>query len=635
MNDPAHKGGDAKVSLKFSPIQSFADQSFFAKLSKNKLHEYKLDSSLKPVWGFMTQPSKLTKFNTLPTINFDHESFLKRNSDALTKSMAGTILNVNTVEEFKAFDKKGYLQKAGSAMILAAETTGSFQVQYFILSFADLKKSVFYYWFAFPLLHSLWCVKRSVKSDMHESLILDALATSSLPFFQITKAGPIYNLNHFNEEDPFVYIDTCLSADGHPSAQLKNYLFMLALRGFETFDLIIHRNDSLSYMLRLQRDGKRPGESSFQITGWERNDGGHLGPKVADLSTLLDPKKLADQAVDLNLHLMKWRIARTLDLDIIKDQKVLLLGAGTLGCYVSRGLMGWGVRNITFVDSGRVSYSNPARQPLFSFKDCYQDDGRGVYKAARASEALREVFPGITSKGYNMKVPMIGHPVHDMNEREAKQSYEQLRKLFLEHDVIFLLMDSRESRWLPTVMGTAMNKLVLNAALGFDSYLVLRHSSLDSEDRVGCYFCSDVVAPKDSLSDRTLDQMCTVTRPGGAPIASAVAVELMMSILQHPLGQKAGASERTKFGAVPHQIRGYLHDFSQQKLNAPAYKHCSACLKTVTDAFNAEGWDFVKKCLNHPGYLEEMCGLKKVQEEAEKAAEALMEDLDLSGDELE
>ena len=53
----------------------------------------------------------------------------------------------------------------------------------------------------------------------------------------------------------------------------------------------------------------------------------------------MDPTRLADQAVDLNLKLMRWRIMPELDLDRIKETKCLLLGAGTLGCYVARNLL--------------------------------------------------------------------------------------------------------------------------------------------------------------------------------------------------------------------------------------------------------------------------------------------------------
>ena len=46
-------------------------------------------------------------------------------------------------------------------------------------------------------------------------------------------------------------------------------------------------------------------------------------------------------------------------MEILKEQKILLLGSGTLGCNVARVLIGWGCSNITFVDNGTVSFSNP------------------------------------------------------------------------------------------------------------------------------------------------------------------------------------------------------------------------------------------------------------------------------------
>lgn len=49
--------------------------------------------------------------------------------------------------------------------------------------------------------------------------------------------------------------------------------------------------------------------------------------------------RLAAQAVDLNLKLMRWRILPSLDLDKVAGTRCLLLGAGTLGCYVARTLM--------------------------------------------------------------------------------------------------------------------------------------------------------------------------------------------------------------------------------------------------------------------------------------------------------
>ncbi|CAH1450227.1 unnamed protein product [Lactuca virosa] len=112
-----------------------------------------------------------------------------------------------------------------------------------------------------------------------------------------------------------------------------------------------------------------------------------------------------------------------------------------------------------------------------------------------------------------------------------------------------------------------MFQVTITGALGFDSFLVMRHgagpllsrntsskaktvvgSSLStsveemslgykySKPRLDCYFCNDVVAPVDSTANRTLDQQCTVTRPRLSPIASALAVELLVGILHHPHG---------------------------------------------------------------------------------------------------
>ena len=55
-----------------------------------------------------------------------------------------------------------------------------------------------------------------------------------------------------------------------------------------------------------------------------------------------------------------------------------------------------------------------------------------------------------------------------------------------------------------------------------------------------CYFCSDVVNPSDSTKDRTLDQQCTVTRPGLASICAAQGVELMVSCIDDNEAKKNG-----------------------------------------------------------------------------------------------
>ena len=50
---------------------------------------------------------------------------------------------------------------------------------------------------------------------------------------------------------------------------------------------------------------------------------------------------------------------------------------------------------------------------------------------------------------------MPGHPI----EGKTRTDVEMLAKLFHEHDAVFLLTDSREARWLPTLLGAVSGKV--------------------------------------------------------------------------------------------------------------------------------------------------------------------------------
>ena len=96
------------------------------------------------------------------------------------------------------------------------------------------------------------------------------------------------------------------------------------------------------------------------------------------------------------------------------------------------------------------------RQSLYEFKDCL-DGGRP--KAEAAAEALQRIFPGVQAKGHWITIPMPGHPIPEASMARTNEAITQFEELVDQHDVLFVLTDSRESRWLPTVLGAAKNKV--------------------------------------------------------------------------------------------------------------------------------------------------------------------------------
>ena len=371
-----------------------------------------------------------------------------------------------------------------------------------------------------------------------------------------------------------------------------------------------------------------PESPKFQCLGWELNARGKAGPRSINLAPLLSPAHLAQQACDLNLKLMKWRMIPNLDLTLLSKLKVLLLGSGTLGCSVARTLLGWGVRDFTFVDNGKVSYSNPVRQNLFELVDC---ENGGKDKAVAAAEALQRIAgPTIQSRGEVLTIPMPGHAFAHKEEAGVQEDVQKLQDLVEECDIVFLLTDTRESRWLPTVMARASSKMLINAALGLDSWLVMRHGG-NKEGRLGCYFCNDVVAPENSTNNRTLDQQCTVTRPGLAPIASSMAVELMVALLHHEQKENAPSPAPTTsfsptvaqsdasspLGNLPHQIRGSLVSYTMMTPTVPSFRFCTACCEAIVNRYKKDGFNFVKEvCCSDGTFLEDIAGLAEFRSEA-------------------
>ncbi|KAJ5757845.1 uncharacterized protein N7511_006539 [Penicillium nucicola] len=675
--------------MQFTPFASDIELPFYTSLASHKINHDKLDDSARAVLGL---------YEIRPSDPEAASCRIQIHGNALTGSEGptgyyraeGMIKNVNTVEEYRNMDRPQLLHQAGQTVWDSIKdgtifSCPSLLASFIIVSFADLKKYNFHYWFAFPAIHSdphgFQC-RQLVKCLSHlkaKALILSTgdtyLRVKARPSWKPWRLGLMLSIidnehkrdngqysedveleinwqiaslseyengffNNTADEDRYVCFADPSNYEQAPGWMLRNLLVLVRQRwGLDRVQILryrdVHSRREQGRSMVIQLESSRtqevqPPKASItevsplpKVTGWERNPAGKLSGRNVNLTDYMDPKRLADQSVDLNLKLIKWRISPTLNLEKIKNTKCLLLGAGTLGSYVARNLLGWGVKKITFVDNGSVSFSNPVRQPLFNFTDCLNG---GVRKAHRASEALAEIYPGVDSEGHAMSVPMAGHPIVD--EKATKDDFETLRKLIDDHDAIFLLMDTRESRWLPTVMGKSAGKIVMNAALGFDTFVVMRHGmkTNNTSSELGCYFCNDVVAPANSIKDQTLDQQCTVTRPGVAPIASALLVELLVSLLQHPQGAAAPApmaknteSDEHPLGIVPHQIRGFLSTFENLSVTGQSYQSCSACSEKVVGAYRENGWNFVRRALNEPGYVEELSGLKEVHEKAEAA----------------
>ena len=116
-------------------------------------------------------------------------------------------------------------------------------------------------------------------------------------------------------------------------------------------------------------------------------------------------------------------------------------------------------------------------------------------------------------------------------------------------------------------------------------------------------------------------------------IAAAYAVELLVSLIQHPDGADAPApafkrdsgaeeeedgdssEEESCLGIIPHQIRGFLSRFTEVLPATSAFSSCTACSDVVVSRFRQEGFAFLMRAFNEASFLEEVTGLRQLHEQ--------------------
>jgi len=123
-----------------------------------------------------------------------------------------------------------------------------------------------------------------------------------------------------------------------------------------------------------------------------------------------------------------------------------------------------------------------------------------------------------------------------------------------------------------------------------------------------------------------------------------MAVELMVSLLHHPLLHKAPSpkaslmfsptvandSTASPLGVMPHQIRGSLVSYTMMTPTVPAFSCCTGCAPSVVEAYKRDKNEIMYGASQSPTgtYLEDLAGLTASRAEAAEKMEGMEEDWD-------
>jgi ubiquitin-like modifier-activating enzyme ATG7 len=363
---------DDKI-FQYFPFKSHVHPSFWHKLAELKIDVDGLSDKEKNIFGYYTNVNTKNCLMQTDYSAFNSDFNIPRDS---FKSH-GLLLNKNTIEEFKNCSKKEILEQASIKFWQNIQNGNcikdpSLLVFFLILSFADLKKYNYYYWFAFPVCSEPVVYKCSDPAFVNTAISATHLELLNKEYFAQKSNTSFFILETTDNGIKINALEDKISATDKEAnfrdANLETTFFCFAdpcefvnagwvLRNFVAF--LVHwcpklRSKKIKVMsVRIAKASLIESSLIYEIImpetdidvsnmkwiGWERNEQGNYGPKLAAMANTMDPIKQAENSVNLNLKLMKWRLLPNLDLEIIAKTRCLLIGAGTLGCGVARSLL--------------------------------------------------------------------------------------------------------------------------------------------------------------------------------------------------------------------------------------------------------------------------------------------------------
>lgn len=147
------------------------------------------------------------------------------------------------------------------------------------------------------------------------------------------------------------------------------------------------------------------------------------------------------------------------------NSKVLIIGAGGLGCPVLQYLTGAGVGTIGVADDDTVSLTNLNRQVLYNTNDI------GLCKAERAAAILRTLNPDITINPYNFRI-----------------TNQNALEIINEYDIVVDGTDNFSSRYMINDACVLLNKpLVYGAISKFEGQVAIFNYNIDTKEKSANY----------------------------------------------------------------------------------------------------------------------------------------------------